>query len=196
MPIRSVRRNERRGRSLPPREVGAAGGRELAAVAGQRVAACPVGNRRAAQCDVGEGGRRKRREGCCLGWPGAPPGPGCRRRSTRLRTRSLQPGTQHPAGHGSQRSCRLARPGTGARAPTGNRARRPWPPRRGRGVRKLPGSAGRGSRRMPSASETRSMSTTRGVTAWYRPLMLMSSVMPDRRNASLASVSTLAPPDC
>src|SRR6266568_4240232 len=39
-------------------------------------------------------------------------------------------------------------------------------------------------RRMSSAWVARSMARTRGRTAWYRPLELMSSSMPDRRRVS------------
>lgn len=49
------------------------------------------------------------------------------------------------------------------------------------------------SRRMSSALLRRSMARMRGLTAWYRPLVLMSSSMPDKRRVSLAAVNTLAP---
>src|SRR6185437_7747438 len=49
------------------------------------------------------------------------------------------------------------------------------------------------SRRMSSAPVTRSMARTRGLTASYRPLVLMSFSMPDKRRVSLAPVNTLAP---
>src|SRR4030088_293131 len=39
----------------------------------------------------------------------------------------------------------------------------------------------------------RSMVTLRALTDSYRPLLLMSSSMPDRRRVSLAPVNTLAP---
>ena len=37
------------------------------------------------------------------------------------------------------------------------------------------------------------MASTRGLTAAYRPLVLMSASIPDRRRVSLAAVNTLAP---
>ncbi len=49
------------------------------------------------------------------------------------------------------------------------------------------------SRRIWSASVARSMASSRGLSAWYRPRPLMSASMPDSRKVSLAAVNTLAP---
>src|SRR6266511_96817 len=49
------------------------------------------------------------------------------------------------------------------------------------------------SRQMSWASVARSMARVFDLIAWYRPLLLMSSSMPDRRRVSLAPVNTLAP---
>src|SRR5690349_21689984 len=48
-------------------------------------------------------------------------------------------------------------------------------------------------RQILSRSQTRSMARPRVLTASYRPLVLMSASMPDRRRVSLAPVNTLAP---
>ena len=54
-------------------------------------------------------------------------------------------------------------------------------------------TSGQASIRQISANwVARSMVTLRALTDSYRPLLLMSSSMPDRRRVSLAPVNTLA----